>query len=140
MMFVLDTNVLSELMSPRGAMAVVEWTNSVSRSDLFTTAVNQAEILYGLAIMPKGRKRADRIAQADGMFASDFQERILPFDERAAGHYADIAATRERLGRPIQPVDAQIAGIARAHGMAVVTRDIGDFVECGIDVINPWSP
>jgi predicted nucleic acid-binding protein len=139
MMFVLDTNVLSELMNPRGAMAVVVWTNTIARSELFTTALNQAEILYGLAIMPKGRKRTDRIARADEMFADDFRGRILSFDERAAGHYADIAATRERLGRPIQPVDALVAGIARAHGMTVVTRNVGDFVECGIDVINPWS-
>jgi predicted nucleic acid-binding protein len=139
MMFVLDTNVLSELMRARGAMAVVEWTNALPPSDLFTTALNQAEILYGLAIMPKGRKRADRIMRADEMFADDFRGRILPFDERAAGHYADIAATRERLGRPIQPVDAQIAGIARAHGMTVVTRDVGDFAGCGINVVNPWA-
>jgi predicted nucleic acid-binding protein len=139
MMFVLDTNVLSELMHARGAMAVVEWTDAIPASDLFTTALSQAEILYVLAIMPKGRKRADRIMRADEMFADDFRGRILPFDERAAGHYADIAATRERLGRPIQPVDAQIAGIARAHGMTVVTRDVGDFAGCGIDVVNPWA-
>ena len=138
-MFVLDTNVLSELMNPRGAVAPLAWTDAASRFGLFTTALNQAEILYGLAIMPEGRKRADRIMWADAMFAHEFGGRILPFDERAAGHYAEIAATRKRLGRRIQPVDAQIAAITRANSMAVVTRDVSDFADCGIEVIDPWT-
>jgi predicted nucleic acid-binding protein len=73
------------------------------------------------------------------MFKADFLGRILAFDERAAGHFADIAATRKRLGRRIQPVDAQIAAIARAHGKTLVTRDVKDFQDCGVDVVNPWS-
>ena len=92
-MFILDTNVLSELMDPTGDADVVIWADRTGRQALFTTAVNQAEILYGLAIMPQGRKRMDRIMWADAMFAEDFRGRILPFDDRAAGHYADIAAT-----------------------------------------------
>lgn len=138
-MFVVDTNVLSELMNPRGSAEVIAWADACPRQDQFTTALNQAEILYGLAIMPKGRKRNDRILWADAMFAEDFHGRILPFDERAAGHYADIVATRQRLGRRIEPVDAQIAAIARVHGMTVVTRDTKDFADCGIDVVNPWA-
>lgn len=138
-MYILDTNVLSELLNPSGSIAVVAWADSISKFELFTTAINQAEILYGLAIMPKGRKRNGLLQRADTMFAEEFRGRILPFDERAAGHYADIAATRKQAGRRIEPVDAQIAAITRAHAMAVVTRDVGDFRDCGIDVINPWS-
>src|SRR5262245_13880502 len=116
-MLVLDTNVLSELMNPQGSAAVASWADRVGKLDLFTTAINQAEILFGLAIMPKGRKRNGRMARADKMFDEDFAGRILPFDERAAGHYADISATRRRKGRRIDSVDGQIAAIARAHGM-----------------------
>src|SRR5262249_3631568 len=126
-MFVLDTNVLSELLDPSGSVAVVAWADSISKLELFTTAINEAEILYGLAIMPKGRKRNDLIQRADRMFAEDFHGRILPFDESAAGHYADIVARRKQAGRRIQPIDAQIAAITRAHAMMVVTRDVGDF-------------
>jgi predicted nucleic acid-binding protein len=138
-MFILDTNVLSEIMDPSGATQVIAWTDAIPQSDLFTTAVNQAEILYGLAIMPKGRKRNDRVAWADAIFARDFGGRVLPFDGHAAVHYADILAARERSGRRIEVVDAQIAGVARAHAMAIVTRNVGDFVGCGIEVIDPWN-
>jgi predicted nucleic acid-binding protein len=139
-MFILDTNVLSEVMDPEGAAEVATWIDPIRKTDLFITALNQAEILYGIAVMPSGRKRNQLIEWADAMFAEDFRGRILPFDERAAGHFADIAATRARSGRRVEPIDAQIAGIARAHGMTVVTRNVKDFEDCSIDVIDPWSP
>lgn len=138
-MFILDTNVLSEIMDPKGAPEVATWVDPIRRDTLFITALNQAEILYGIAVMPKGRKRNSLKALADAMFAEDFHGRILPFDEHAAAHFADIAVARQRVGRRIQPVDAQIAAVARAHGMSLVTRNVRDFEDCGIDVINPWS-
>lgn len=139
-MFVLDTNVLSELMNPGGARIVVDWANSVAREDQYTTTVNLAEVLYGLAIIPKGRKRTDRLMWAEKMFAEDFRGRILPFDQHAAEHFADIAATREQAGKRIEALDVQVAAIARANGMTVVTRNVRHFIECGIDVLDPWSP
>jgi len=138
-MFILDTNVLSELMEPDGAKEVVAWCDAVRRDDLFTTALNQAEILYGIAIKSKGRKREELIVLADAMFGEDFRGRILPFDERAAGHFADITATRKKRGKPVGIIDAQIAGIARARGMAVVTRNAKDFQSCDIELVNPWE-
>jgi predicted nucleic acid-binding protein len=137
-MFVLDTNVLSELMNPAGSEAVLAWADAVDGQSLFTTAVNQAEILYGLAVMAKGRRRSERLSWAASMFSEDFRGRILPFEEHAAAHFAEIAAGRRQAGRRIEPVDAQIAAIVRAHGMTIVTRDAGDFSDCGIDIINPW--
>jgi predicted nucleic acid-binding protein len=73
------------------------------------------------------------------MFAEDFRGRILPFDERAAGHFADIFATLKRRGKPIRIVDAQIAAIVRARGMIIVTRNTKDFKNCEIGILNPWS-
>ncbi|MGZ8403224.1 MAG: PIN domain-containing protein [Rhodoplanes sp.] len=138
-MFVLDTNVLSEIMDPHGGQEVLAWCDPIPRSDLFTTALCQAEVLYGIAIMAKGRKRDGLIAVADTMFAEDFRGRILPFDERAAGHFADIFATLKRRGKPIRIVDAQIAAIVRARGMIIVTRNTKDFKNCEIGILNPWS-
>lgn len=138
-MFILDTNVLSEIMEPEGAEEVVVWCDAVPPSHLFTTALNQAEILYGIAAKPKGRKRDNLITWADAMFREDFHGRILPFDERAAGHFADIVATRRKRGRPPGIIDAQIAAIARARGMVVATRNTKDFEYCEIEIVNPWS-
>jgi toxin FitB len=138
-MYILNTNILSELMDPKGASAVLVWADAVSPEDQFTTAMSQAEVLYGLAVMPKGKRRADRIIWADQMFAEDFPGRILPFDQRAAGHYADILSSRRSLGRRIDTIDAQIAAVARATGMTVVTRNVRDFQDCGIDLVNPWD-
>jgi predicted nucleic acid-binding protein len=138
-MFVLDTNVLSELMNPAGAASVVTWADGIPRPDLFTTAINQAEILFGLAVMAKGQRRSERLAQAKTMFEEIFSGRILPFGQEAAPHYAEILAHRQSLGRPVQPVDVQIAAIARAYGMTVVTRNVKDFADCGIEILNPWD-
>jgi predicted nucleic acid-binding protein len=136
---VLDTNVLSEIMAPRGAPDVHAWINRLRRSDLFTTTITQAEVLFGIAIMPKSRKQRDLIGISSEMFGQDFRGRVLPFDGIAAAHYADIVATRRRKGQPIQPLDAQIAAIARSRGMALATRDVKDFEECEIELINPWA-
>ncbi len=138
-MFILDTNVLSELMAPKGAVRVLAWVDPLRKIDLFTTALNQAEILYGIGIMPEGRKRTQIIEAADAMFSHDFRGRILTFDERAAGHFADIAARRKRLGRRVDILDSQIAAIARAHEMTIVTRNVKHFQNCDVPIVNPWS-
>ena len=138
-MYILDTNVLTELMKSMGEQVVLEWIDGYSKEMQFTTALNQAEILYGLAVMPKGRRRNELLIRANEMFEQEFNGRVLPFDERAATHYADIYATRKGLGRRFDVVDAQIAAVARANGMAVVTRDIRDFADCEIELVNPWD-
>ena len=126
-------------MKATGATVVLQWLDAHPREKQFTTALNQAEILYGLAVMPKGRRRQELVLRAQQMIEQDFSERVLPFDQRAAAHYADIYATREGFGRRIAPIDAQIAAVARANGMAVVTRNTKDFEDCGIDLIDPWQ-
>jgi len=137
-MFILDTNVLSAMMSAEPEPQVAAW---VARQDielLFTVAVCQAEILSGLAIMPKGRRRQILEQAALTMFLEDFEGRVLPFDMAAAVAYADIFAARRLAGRPTAAVDLMIAAVARAHGASVVTRDGGGFDGCGLTVINPW--
>ena len=138
-MIILDTNVVSELMKIDPAAEVFTWVASWSGEDLFTTAVTQAEVLFGLATMPAGRKRESLNNSAAAMFDRYFRGRILPFDEHAARTYADITAKRQRAGRPMKQFDAQIASIAAHRNMAVATRDTSHFEDCGIQVINPWT-
>lgn len=138
-MIVLDTNVVSEMMRGEPAKVVAEWYKSVARSNLHTTAVTKAEILFGIAAMEAGRRRTALAQSAAKIFDDLMVNKVLPFDERAAAHYADILVARRQIGRPVKTIDAQIAAISRAHGMAVATRDVDDFTDCGIEVINPWS-
>ena len=139
-MIILDTNVLSELMKPRPAARVVEWTATQATASLYTTSITQAEILHGLMLLAGGRRRRALEAAAASMFAQDFGGRILGFGPDEALPYAQIAADRRRAGRPISHFDAQIAAIARATGGTVATRNVADFEGCGVSVVNPWKP
>ena len=138
-MIILDTNVLSEVLRPTPELRVIDWLGQQASASLFITAVTQAEILYGIAILDSGRRRDDLQAAAMAMFAEDFAGRILGFDVEAASFDAAIAAQRRHLGRPISQFDAQIAAITRSRGAALATRNIRDFEACDIDLIDPWS-
>lgn len=137
-MFLLDTNVLSALMSVQPSPEIAAWTSSQPIDLLFTAAVCQAEILSGLAFLPEGRRRSALEAAAQAIFREDFEGRILPFEMETAQTYADIFALRRRAGRPIATIDLMIAAIAHVHGASVVTRNVVDFEGCGVPVVNPW--
>ena len=137
-MIVLDTNVLSELMRPKPSPRVAAWIAQQPMAELFTTAITEAEIFYGIALLTKGKRRDSLLSAAEGMFAEDFAERVLAFESDAARHFATIAAHRRALGRPISYADAQIAAIARVHGAKLATGNGPDFADCGVTVIDPW--
>jgi toxin FitB len=136
---VLDTNVLSEASRPAPARRVMNWLAAQQPARLFTTTISEAEFLYGVALLPTGKRRASLQEAARRLFTEDFANRVLPFDSAAAQAFALIAATRREKGRPIGDFDAQIAAIARSHGAAVATRNVADFSDCGIEVIDPWA-
>ena len=138
-MILLDTNVISELMRTEPARIVLDWFGQHDAAELFISAVTEAELRTGVAILPEGQRR-DRLQLAlDAMIDQDFQTHVLPFDSPAAKAYADIAAGRRAAGRPIAEADCQIAAIARAMGAPVATRNVKDFDGCGIRLINPWN-
>jgi toxin FitB len=137
--FILDTNVISEILRPEPDQSVVSWFESQPRDQLFTTAITQAEVLYGIALLPKGTRREKLSAVAQLIFEEDLEGRILAFGADAAEHFADIAAARRMSGRPISQFDAMIVSIARLHGSSIATRNTLDFEGCEIVVINPWS-
>ena len=135
----LDTNVVSELIRKSPSPPVEAWAAGQVLEDLFFSAVGEAELRYGTAIMPKGRRREALNADIERMLHEAFGNRILPFDSVAASAYAEIAAKRRSVGRRIEPIDCQIAAIAHSRGMTVVTRNIRDFEDIGLELINPWS-
>lgn len=104
------------------------------------TSITQAEILHGILLRPAGKKRA-AIEQAAGtMVNEDFKDRLVLFAAGAAREYARISLERRRLGRPISAFDAQIAAIAHATSSSIATRNVGDYADCGVVLIDPWRP
>jgi len=138
-MIVLDTNVVSELMHPQGSSLVRQWVAAQAIRNVFTTTITQAEILYGIALLPSGKRQIELSQAAQLMFAEDFAGRILPFEETAAIAFARIAAQRRQMGKPISQADAQIASICYTYQATLATRNVSDFEECGIAIVNPWE-
>jgi toxin FitB len=138
-MILLDTNVLSELMRPNPSRRVRAWMKLQRAEAIFTSSVSEAEVLYGIELLPTGRKRTALLHAAKNMFSIDIAGRVLPFDSAAAGYCASIAAKRKTLGRPISQFDAQIAAIAVRSKLSLATRNVRDFGGCGLNVINPFE-
>jgi predicted nucleic acid-binding protein len=133
----LDTNVISEAMKGPAANAqVISWLRALPVPPV-TTVINRAEILAGIAMLPRGARRDRlRVAAVDAFSTLGV---TLPLAPEAADHYGEIVSTRRRSGRPIGGMDALVAAICRASGATLVTRDTGDFVGLGLEVINPWN-
>jgi toxin FitB len=108
-------------------------------SNVFITAITQAEILLGIEAMPAGKRKRRLAEVVEEIFAHDFQGRILPFDHDAAREFASILASRKAAGRPMSHFDAMIAAIARARRATLATHNTGDFEHCGIRLVNPWT-
>jgi predicted nucleic acid-binding protein len=138
-MVILDTNVLSEVLRPAPDGGVMAWLKDQPRPSVFTTTVTRGEILYGIRVLPDGKRRRLLWDAALAIFNEDFAERVLSFDSDAADAYAEVGASRRAAGRPISQFDAMIAGMARSRGASVATRNAKDFEGCGIDVVDPWS-
>ena len=137
-MIVLDTNVLSEAVRPTPQQRVLDWLAAQQAATLYTTTISEAELLYGIASLPGGRRRSALAETMRRMLSEDFAGRVLTFDRPAAREFAVIASVRRSKGRPISAFGAQIASIARAQGAAVATRNVSDLEGCGIDIIDPW--
>ncbi len=137
-MIVVDTNVASELMRSAPSEVVREWMRGQHGTDLYMPAISVAEIRYGIERLPDGRRKKILRSAAVEVFGI-FAEQILPFDVAAAEQYALVVTRRDGLGLPIDGFDAQIAAICRARRAALATRNVTDFRETGIDVINPWQ-
>jgi len=139
-MIVLDTNVLSELIKPAPAPQVIAWASRQSWQDITTTTICEAELCFGVALLPDGRRREKLARAIVALFDTMLAGRVLDFDRRAARLYGPLCAARRRLGLEIRYADMQIAAIAKGHRAdAVATRNVADYVGTDVTIIDPWS-
>ncbi len=138
-MILLDTNVISTIMAPSPTSQVTEWLNRQESSLLYLSTITLAEIGYGLWVLPDGKKRRDLENRFDAYLEVAFESRILDFDRKAAKEYAEVMEHRRKIGKPLGVADGQIASIARAHRFAVATRNVRDFEDCGLELLNPFE-
>ncbi|MCF6194586.1 MAG: type II toxin-antitoxin system VapC family toxin [Kangiellaceae bacterium] len=138
-MIILDTNIVSEFMTSPPQASVLSWLNEQDVAALFITSISIAEIKYGLSILPIGKRRLALESAFTSFVDMAFQERVLPFDQIAAYAYGDILANQRQTGKPMSCFDGQIASIARVFGYALATRNIKDFSNCEIELINPFE-
>ena len=137
-MILLDTNIVSAVMAPSPPWEVLNWLGAQQTTNLYLSTISIAEIGYGLALLPESKRRRNLRERFEKFIAQAFQQRILAFDEQAAYLYGEVMGHRRQLGRPLSSLDGQIASIARAHTHAIATRNVRDFEECGVDLINPF--
>jgi Predicted nucleic acid-binding protein, contains PIN domain len=136
---VLDSNVVSELMRSQPEPRVLAWVDAQQPRQLVITAVTAAELRYGVARLPCGRRRTRLAADLEALITEDFAQRVLPFTVESSAEYADVVDGRDRVGRPISTSDAQIAAICRTRDAALATRNTADFEGCGVELIDPWQ-
>lgn len=136
-MILLDTNVVSEAMKPEPDGSVAAWLDAQAAETLFLSAVTAAELSFGVAALPDGRRKAALSEVLSGMLAL-FDGRVLAFDLAAAERYGALAAQARHAGRGFPTTDGYIAAIADAHGFMVASRDASAFEAAGLRVINPW--
>ncbi|MCT0224032.1 type II toxin-antitoxin system VapC family toxin [Synechococcus sp. CS-1328] len=138
-MIVLDTNVIAELMKPQPDPVVLAWADGLDPAEVGITAMNEAEILHGIARLPEGRRRDALQRSWEALVPSLLSDRVFAFHREAAHWYGELLSRREQLGRPIATADAVIAAITLAQGAQLATRNVGDFVDLGLELINPWN-
>jgi hypothetical protein len=137
-MILLDTNVLSELMRTAPDPQALNWLRNQPMSQLGTTTINVAEIKYGLARLPNGRRRHELEKKFFNFVSRGLASRIFDFDSAAADLFGDIMVARERAGRRLEGYDGLILAIAKSHGAGIATRNVTDFDRCGVNITNPW--
>ena len=137
-MIVLDTNVVSALISAEKNALVGRWLDNKAVDQIWISAIGVFEIRMGIERLASGRKRRDLEASFE-VAVSTLGGRMLQFDSAAAHHAARVHSKRLGLGRPMDIRDAQIAGIVLAQSASLATRNVRDFANLGIVLIDPWT-
>lgn len=137
--WVLDTNIISELMKPAPAPTVLAWLDAQPQSALFITSITIMEIRAGLSAMPPSRRRDGLEAAFRDMVAEDFPGRVLPLDAVSADLAGQLLAARAAQGRPVGDRDTMIAAMAVTGNMGIATRNVRDFAGLPVPVLNPFD-
>ncbi len=138
-MMIVDTNVISELWKAEPNPNVLAWMDAQAVETLYLSAITVAELRYGIAAMPEGKRRSVYEDRLELEVLPLFLARILPFDLGASRDYAALMAQARADGVAIGKADGYIAATARARGLAIATRDLAPFRAAGIQVVNPWE-
>ena len=138
-MIILDTNVVSEFMRPKPEERVLRWLDQQPRASIWTTSVTVFEIRFGLETMPAGKRRIAFMASFERWLGEVVEQRIAGYDETAARRSAELAAERQRIGRPGELRDTMIAGIVLASHAKLATRNVKHFEEIAPSLVNPWE-
>ncbi len=138
-MILLDTNVISEPLRPAGDARVLAWIDAQAIETLYLCTISLAELRFGIAALPEGRRRDALLASLEQRVLPLFEGRILSFDEPAARAYAALRASARAAGRAIAPADGYIAAVAAAHDLTLATRDTAPFEAAGLKTLDPWK-
>ncbi|RQR40144.1 type II toxin-antitoxin system VapC family toxin [Burkholderia sp. Bp9143] len=138
-MILVDTNVISEPLRREPSVAVIDWLDAQNVETLFLAAISLAEMRFGVAALPEGRRRDWLHQSIEQRVVPLFRGRILPFDDAASKAYASLRAKARAAGNAMAPADGLIAATAAANGLIVATRDVAPFESAGLRVIDPWA-
>jgi predicted nucleic acid-binding protein len=139
MRFLLDTNVLSELVRPKPHTGVVRWIQAQSPLDLGISVLTLGELTKGIELLRPGKRRSELTAWIGNGLGRQFVGRVLPVDERVAAEWGRLSAAGEIAGRALPVIDGLLLATAAVHGLALVTRNESDCADRGITVISPWT-
>ena len=138
MRLLLDTCVISEARRWVGHPAVLALLQSIRSEDLFLSVITVGELAKGIALLPVGKGK-NLLRDWLLTLERDYAERILPVDGETARTWGELTAAAQRRGKAVSVSDGLIAATAIRHGITVVTRNVGDFLETGAMLINPWD-
>lgn len=138
-MIILDTNVISEVLKTKPAGSVLQWLSGQDGATVYLSSITEAELRFWAQRMPQGKRQREVSQLINDVLQEDFEGQILSFGSAEAMAYANIASAREQAGHPISQFDCQIAATARTANAAVGPRNVKDFVNCGIEIIDPWA-
>ena len=140
MSFLLDTCVISELVSKQPNPAVVQWVDSVDENMLLLSAITVGEIKRVIEKLPDSSRKSALKDWLEDDLLIRFRDRILPIDTAVMLVWGQLAADLEMQGKPMPAIDSLIAATCLKERLDLVTRNVSDFVQSGVTVINPWTP
>jgi predicted nucleic acid-binding protein len=137
--FLLDTNCVSELVQVKPQPSVLAWVEAADESLLYLSVLTLGEIRKGVAMLPQGKRRTLLETWLETDLRMRFAGRILPIDDAVADRWGVIAARAKSLGKPLSTIDGLLAATALHHNLTVVSRNVGDFADVQVQLLNPWE-
>ena len=137
--FLLNTNIISELVKRKPEASVTEWVEHTDESLLYLSVLTLGEIRRGIATLPESRRRATLEAWLDKDLRARFEDRVLPIDQEVADRWGLLTATARNSGIVLPVIDGLLAATALEHNLTLVTRDTGQIPSIGVAVFNPWQ-